>query len=111
MCDVIGVCSVPHGRCSAVARRTKVRSVMKFSAGFGITSFFLLKAKAANGRDLSAYAVKTIRAWLKAGSKYIVNFEIEEPPVMDCNVLLGQWKDSPWSCVSETSWRRLTRSR
>ena len=84
---------VRPGQCCAVARRTKVRHVMKFSGHFGIKSFFLLKAKGVNTRDLSAFAVKTVLAWLKAGSQYIVNFEIVAPPVMNSDVLLAQWND------------------
>ena len=30
LCDVVGVCVVRPGQCCAVARRTKVRQVMKF---------------------------------------------------------------------------------
>ena len=66
---------------------------MKFNDHFGVKSFFLLKARGVNNRDLNAYAVKTLRAWLMVGSRYLANFKIVEPPVMNCDVLLGQWND------------------
>ena len=92
-CDVVGVCIVRPGMCCAVARRTKVKNVMRFNDHFDIKSFFLLKTKDVNNRDLGAFAVKILIAWLKVGSTYIVNFEIVHPLLMDSGVLLGQWRD------------------
>ena len=63
---------------------------MTFEDRFRIKSFSLLKMKGVNNRDLNAFAVKTILAWLKVGSNYIVNFEIIKPLVMDFDVLLAK---------------------
>lgn len=92
-CDIVGINCVEPNVCTAVCRRTYVRSKLNLG-DIVINHVFVMKP--ASGRRKEEYnklVLSVLKAWMLTGTNCKINFSIGEAPTLTCEDLLNDWQD------------------
>jgi hypothetical protein len=92
-CDIVGVSHHGQSQCSAVCRRTKIRSRFRLPEALGITvdkvwSFKLVGKTASTVAD---FTYEFLQAWGQTGGAMRVNFQMLQVELWTTDLVLTAW--------------------